>query len=78
MTTLLLGGLVLSTRINMLVPDHLLKEIDQRAKELNLTRTAFILSAISQKMQQDEMIRCMPQLLLAMQNMNETKDEEKK
>lgn len=56
-------------KVNMIIPDDFLKEIDQRAANLNVNRTAFILMSLSQKFQQDDLIQRVPEMLSQMEKM---------
>lgn len=56
----------------MIIPDDFLKEIDQRAANLNVNRTAFILMSLSQKFQQDDLIQRVPEMLSQMEKMEKT------
>lgn len=49
-------------RVQMIIPDDLLKKVDQRAKALNLTRTAYVVMSLSMKIQQDELTEVLPQM----------------
>lgn len=53
----------------MIIPDDFLKEIDERAANLNVNRTAFILMSLSQKFQQDDLIQRVPEMLSQMEKM---------
>ena len=56
-------------KVNMVIPDDFLKEIDERAANLNVNRTAFILMSLSQKFQQDDLIQRVPEMLSQMEKM---------
>lgn len=56
-------------KVNMIIPDDFLKEIDERAANLNVNRTAFILMSLSQKFQQDDLIQRVPEMLSQMEKM---------
>ena len=56
-------------KVNMIIPDDFLKEIDQRAANLNVNRTAFILMSLSHKFQQDDLIQRVPEMLSQMEKM---------
>lgn len=43
-------------RINMNIPDELLKQIDEKATSVYMTRTAYIISAVIRQMKQDELL----------------------
>lgn len=50
-------------RVNYVCPDELLQKVDAKCKELSITRTAYINMAVTQKLQQDEMLKNMPALI---------------
>lgn len=53
-------------RINITLNDELLKEVDAMASKLNVSRSAYIAFALSQKLQSDKLIETMPQMMLAL------------
>lgn len=56
-------------KVNMIIPDDFLKEIDRRAADLNVNRTAFVLMSLSQKFQQDDLMHRVPEMLSQMEKM---------
>lgn len=67
-------------RINMNMPEELVKKVDERAKELYLSRSAFITMAVSEKLQADDVVKIMPDVLSAinnLKNMEDSKSDEK-
>ena len=67
-------------RINMNMPEELVKKVDERAKELYLSRSAFITRAVSEKLQADDVVKIMPDVLSAitnLKNMEDSKSDEK-
>lgn len=50
-------------KININVSDDLLKRIDDKAKSLNITRTAYICMSVSNQLNQDSMIDMLPKIL---------------
>lgn len=54
-------------RINITLPADLLEALDKAADGTNLNRSAFIAVAVTQKIQQDEMIKQLPYLVHKMQ-----------
>lgn len=52
--------LVHSKRINITLSSELLAEIDKRAKELFISRSAYISTALSQKIQADDLAKSLP------------------
>lgn len=53
-------------RININLSEELLKQIDERAKALYISRSAYIATALSQKLQSDKMLDNMPELMQTM------------
>lgn len=50
-------------RVNYICPDDLLAKIDERAKQLSMTRTAYINMAVSRQLENEEMIKNLPAML---------------
>lgn len=50
-------------RVNLIMPDELVASLDNAAKALNISRTAYICMAVSQKIQQDNMMAALPDML---------------
>lgn len=65
----------MSVRINVSLSEELLYEIDRRAKKLNLTRSAFIAMTASYKMQQDDLIEKLPQMVEAAKKIQEESEK---
>lgn len=55
-------------RVNLNIPDDLLSQIDLKAKSLYVSRTAWIVMTLSQKLQQDELILNLPDMLRTMES----------
>lgn len=53
-------------RININLSEELLKQIDEKAKSLYISRSAYIATALVQKMQADKMMDNMPNMLQTM------------
>ena len=53
-------------RINISLNEDLLKQIDVQAKKMNVSRSAYISNACSQKMQSDNFMNYLPGLVKAM------------
>lgn len=49
-------------RVNMNIPDELVKHIDEQAKSLNISRSAYVVMTMSQKVQSDIILNSMPDL----------------
>lgn len=54
-------------RVTFTIPEDLLKQLDEAAATINLTRSAYIAVAVSQKIQQDEMMKNLPYLVHKLQ-----------
>lgn len=52
-------------RVNVAIPDDLLKKLDEAASSISISRSAYISIAVSQKIQQDSMMQDLPRLLRA-------------
>ncbi len=63
-------------RINISMDESLVKKIDEAANKMHVSRSAYIAIAASQKMQADEMLNNMPEILRLLQVIKEV--EEKK
>lgn len=50
-------------RINITLPDYLVKDVDSRAKELGTSRSAYIATALQHKAQYDDMMKAMPKMM---------------
>ena len=50
-------------RINYLCPDELLKKIDARAKELSMSRSAFMNMCLARQLEQEEFMKTIPSML---------------
>lgn len=50
-------------RVNLVVPDDLVEKVDRAAKALNISRSAYICIAMSQKVQQDDMLYALPEMI---------------
>lgn len=53
-------------RVNINIPDELLSKIDDKAKSLYVNRTAWIVTALAQKLQSDEALENLPEMLSAL------------
>lgn len=53
-------------RLGINLPDELVEQIDERAKALYISRSAYIATALSQKLQSDKMMDNMPELMQTM------------
>lgn len=58
-------------KVNFNLPDELVAQIDERAKKMFITRTAWVITAISQKLQGDVMVEQLPEILRKMQQESE-------
>ena len=53
-------------RLGINLPDELVEQIDERAKALYISRSAYIATALSKKLQSDKMMDNMPELMQTM------------
>lgn len=58
-------------RINMNIPDELLKKIDEKSAELYMTRTSYFIMAVTQKLQSDEVIESLPDIKNALKQIED-------
>jgi len=49
-------------RVTLIMPDELVSKIDEQSKKLGVTRTAYMVMTMSQKIQGEEVIRSVPAL----------------
>ena len=50
-------------RINLTIDENLLKQLDEQANKMHISRSAYISVAISQKIQSDETLKALPELI---------------
>lgn len=50
-------------RVNMVIPDDLLEKIDAKAKSLYVSRTAFVITTLAQKLKEDSVLEKMPDMV---------------
>jgi len=50
-------------RINLNIPDELVKTIDKKAKSLNLNRTAYVVMTLSKYIQQEDLMETFPEFV---------------
>ena len=55
-------------RININISEELLAQIDEKAKALYISRSAYIATALSQKLQNDKLMDSMPEMLKTMKS----------
>lgn len=55
-------------RININISEDLLNQIDEKAKALFISRSAYIATALSQKLQNDKVMDSMPEMLQTMKS----------
>lgn len=58
------------TRFNINLDEKLLKSVDEKAKSLSITRTAYISIALSEKLRNDVAFEKIPEMLVAIQELN--------
>lgn len=62
------------TRFNINLDEKLLKSVDEKAKSLSITRTAYISIALSEKLRNDVAFEKIPEMLVAIQELNRKTD----
>lgn len=55
-------------RLSINLSEDLVKQIDEKAKALYISRSAFIATALSQKLQNDKLMVSMPEMLQTMKS----------
>jgi metal-responsive CopG/Arc/MetJ family transcriptional regulator len=55
-------------RINITISEELVRQVDERAKSLFVSRSAYISTALAQKMQADDAMRMLPEMAKTMQD----------
>lgn len=50
-------------RLNITLPEYVVKETDRRAAELGISRSGYIAAALAQKAQYDDMMTSLPQMM---------------
>ena len=58
------------TRFNINLDEKLLKSVDEKAKSLSITRTAYISIALSEKLRNDVAFEKIPEMLVAIKELN--------
>lgn len=53
-------------RVNINLSEELLNQIDEKARALYISRSAYIATALSQKLQSDKMMDNMPEIMQTM------------
>ena len=53
-------------RVNINLSEELLNQIDEKARALYISRSAYIATALSQKLQSDKMMDSMPEIMQTM------------
>lgn len=61
-------------KITMNLPEEVLEKADKRAKQLGISRTAFITTAVSEKLQQADVLEFLPELLANMRALSDKGD----
>ncbi len=55
-------------KLSITMDEELLKKVDEQAKKMYLSRSAFISLSVVQKMQQDSALDLLPKLLVALES----------
>jgi len=58
-------------RINITLPDYIVKDTDERAKALGTSRSAYIAAALAHKAQYDDMMKSMPRMMEAVEQVTQ-------
>lgn len=53
-------------RVNLLMPDDLVAKLDERARYLNISRSAYINMSVSRQLDVDQMSKNLPSLIEAL------------
>lgn len=56
-------------RVNLVMPDDLVTQIDELAKKLGVSRSAYMVMSMSQKVQSETMLNSMPEMQRFMSEM---------
>lgn len=64
-------------RLSINLPEELVEQIDERAKSLFISRSAYIATALSQKLQSDKIFDDMPEMLQIMRESVELEKRKK-
>lgn len=54
-------------RINITISEELVRQVDERAKAMFISRSAYISTALAQKMQSDDAMKMLPEVAKTMQ-----------
>jgi metal-responsive CopG/Arc/MetJ family transcriptional regulator len=60
-------------RLNISMDEELVKKVDEAAAKMHVSRSAYIAFAVSQKIQADEMLNNMPEVLSLLREIKEKK-----
>jgi len=60
-------------RLNINMDEDLIRKVDEAAKKMHVSRSAYIAFAVSQKIQFDEMLSNVPELLKLLQTIQTKK-----
>lgn len=55
-------------RINISISEELCRQVDERAKAMFVSRSAYISTALAQKMQADDAMKMLPEMAKTLQN----------
>lgn len=64
-------------RININMPDDLVKKVDERAKQMFVSRSAYISMAMSQKVQSDDLMDVLPEMRAKLNQLAESLHDKK-
>lgn len=69
------GGFFM-VKLSITMDEELLKKVDEEAKKMYLSRSAFISLSVVQKMQQDSALDLLPKLLVALESQDIEKQKQ--
>lgn len=64
-------------RININMSDDLVKKVDERAKQMFVSRSAYISMAMSQKVQSDDLMDVLPEMRAKLNQLAESLQDKK-
>ena len=62
-------------RLNISMDENLVKKVDEAANKMHVSRSAYIAFAVSQKMQADEVLNNMPEVLNLLRQIRENREK---
>ncbi len=62
-------------RLNISMDENLVRKVDEAANKMHVSRSAYIAFAVSQKMQADEVLNNMPEVLNLLRQIRENREK---